>query len=63
MALFSKIFGSNEREIRKLQPIVDSINAFGKKISELSDEELKNKRKEFKNETINSIFLFFDVVM
>ena len=48
MELFSKIFGSNEREIRKLQPIVDSINALEKTISALSDEELKNKRKEFK---------------
>jgi preprotein translocase subunit SecA len=48
MTLFSQIFGSNEREIRKLQPIVDSINTFDKKISALSDEDLKDKKKEFK---------------
>ena len=48
MEFLRKIFGSNEREIKKLQPIVDSINAFDKKISALSDEELKNKREEFK---------------
>ena len=48
MEFLTKIFGSNEREIRKLQPIVDSINALEKTISALSDEELKNKRKELK---------------
>ena len=48
MTLFSQLFGSNEREIRKLQPIVDSINAFDKKINALSDEDLKSKKKEFK---------------
>ena len=48
MALFSKIFGSNEREIRKLQPIVDSINSFEEKIKILSDEQLKGKTNEFR---------------
>lgn len=60
MEFLSKIFGSNEREIRKLQPIVDAINSFEEKISKLSDEELKNKRKEFqeklkKGETLDDI--------
>ena len=48
MALFTKIFGSNTREINKLQPIVDKINSFGPAIGKLSDEELKNKTTEFK---------------
>lgn len=48
MSLFKKIFGSNEREIGKLQPIVEKINSLEPQISKLSDEELKNKTTEFK---------------
>ena len=48
MALFSKIFGSNEREINKLRPIVTAINSFEEKMIALSDEDLKGKAKEFK---------------
>ena len=60
MALFSKIFGSNEREINKLRPIVDKINAFEEKITKLSDEELAGKVLEFrervkKDETLDDI--------
>ncbi|MFA6184467.1 MAG: preprotein translocase subunit SecA [Parcubacteria group bacterium] len=49
MKFFKKIFGSNEREIKKLQPIVEKINKLETSISALSDEELKNKTIEFKN--------------
>jgi preprotein translocase subunit SecA len=48
MTLFSKIFGSNEREVNKLKPIVEIINSFEEKMIALSDEELKGKAKEFK---------------
>jgi len=48
MTLFSKIFGSNEREINKLKPIVEKINSFEEKMIALSDEDLKGKAKEFK---------------
>jgi preprotein translocase subunit SecA len=48
MTLFSKIFGSNEREINKLRPIVEKINSFEEKTTKFSDDELKNKAKEFK---------------
>jgi len=48
MQLFKKIFGSNEREVNKLQPIIDEINNFEEVISKLSDEELKSKTQEFK---------------
>lgn len=48
MGFFSKIFGSNQREIRKLQPIVDEINSFSLKLEKLSDEELKGKTQKFK---------------
>ena len=48
MALLSNFFGSNQKEIAKLQPIVEKINAFGPDFRKLSDEELKNKTTEFK---------------
>ena len=48
MQLFKKIFGSNEREVKKLQPIVDKINEWESVIAKLSDEVLKNKTLEFK---------------
>jgi len=49
MSIFKKLFGSNEREIGKLQPTVDKINALEPEIRRLSDEELKNKTQEFKD--------------
>lgn len=48
MSLFSKIFGSNEREINKFRPTVERINALEEKMIALSDEELKAKSIEFK---------------
>lgn len=44
-----KIFGdSNEKELKRLQPIVEKINSYEPDISKLDDEELKNKTTEFK---------------
>lgn len=48
MGLFSKIFGSNEREITKLQQVVDKINRLESQFEQLTDEQLKNKTAEFK---------------
>jgi preprotein translocase subunit SecA len=39
---------SNERELRRLQPIVDRINAVGPKLRELSDEQLRSLTEDFK---------------
>lgn len=56
-----KIFGdSNERELKKLQPIVEKICSYEPNILKLSDEELKNKTPKFeerlnKGETLNDI--------
>jgi preprotein translocase subunit SecA len=48
--LINSIFGSqNERDIKKMQPIVDSITSFEPEISQLSDEQLKGKTTEFKD--------------
>lgn len=44
-----KIFGdSNEKELKRSQPIVEKINTYEPDISKLDDEELKNKTTEFK---------------
>ena len=44
-----KILGtSHEREVKKLRPKVEAINAFEPRISALSDAELKAKTSEFK---------------
>jgi len=49
--LLAKIFGSaNDRALQKLQFIVDKINTFEPFIEKLSDEELKNKTVEFKEQ-------------
>ncbi|MCX6766091.1 MAG: preprotein translocase subunit SecA [Candidatus Moranbacteria bacterium] len=48
MSLFKKVFGSNERELKKLRPLVEKINVLEPAVSKLSDEELKNKTTEFK---------------
>ncbi len=49
MSIFTKFFGdSNQKYIKNLQPIVEKINSFEIGLQKLSDEELKNKTKEFK---------------
>jgi len=59
--IVKKVFGdSNERELKKLQPVVEKINSYEPDISRLNDEELKNKTSEFKErlgrgETLNDI--------
>ena len=48
-SLIKKFIGSkNERELKKMWPIVEKINALEASISQLSDEQLKAKTNEFK---------------
>ena len=48
-SLIKKFIGSkNERELKKLWPIVDKINSLESSISTLSDEQLTSKTSEFK---------------
>ncbi|MFH1874962.1 MAG: preprotein translocase subunit SecA [Pseudomonadota bacterium] len=48
--LFKKLFGTkNERELKRMQPIVDQINSLEPEIQKLSDEELRAKTDEFKH--------------
>jgi len=47
--LLTKVFGTNqEREIKKLMPLVNKINSLEKKVSKLSDKALQLKTDEFK---------------
>lgn len=49
MGLLEKIFGNySEKEIKRITPIVDKIEALGPEFEKLSDEELKYKTTEFK---------------
>jgi preprotein translocase subunit SecA len=47
--LLNSIFGSqNERDYKKVKPVIDKINSLEPKIKALSDDELKNKTTEFR---------------
>lgn len=49
MGAFEKIFGTHsERELKRIKPLVDKIEALRPKMQEMSDEELKAKTPEFK---------------
>src|SRR5699024_2703146 len=60
-SLFEKIFSNySDRELKKIEPIVEEIEALENSMKRLSDEELKNKTDEFKNrlnsgETVNDL--------
>ena len=50
MGLFSKLFGNHtDRELKKIYPIVDKIEALEPQMQALSDEELRAKTKEFQD--------------
>src|SRR3989344_3897642 len=50
MSIFKKLFGhSNQKYIKNLKPIVQKINSFELETQKLSDEQLKEKTKEFKD--------------
>jgi preprotein translocase subunit SecA len=52
MAIFNflgKFLDSNEREVKKLNPLVEQVNSLEKNTKKLSDTKLRDKTKEFKN--------------
>jgi len=50
MGLFEKLFGTrSQRELKKIQPIVDKILALETEYKNLSEEALRGKTQEFKN--------------
>lgn len=53
-SLLAKVFGTHhDRQMKRLQPTVDKINALEESIKKLSDDELKNKTEEFKTRLQN----------
>ena len=49
MKLVEKVFGTHsERELKRIAPIVDKIESYREAMGELSDDQLKEKTKEFK---------------
>ena len=49
MKLVEKVFGTHsERELKRISPIVDKIESYREAMGELSDDQLKEKTKEFK---------------
>ena len=49
MSVFDKIFGNpNEKYLKSLQPRIDKINSLEKELESFSDEQLKEKTKQFK---------------
>ncbi len=47
--LISKFFDSNEKQLRKMQPLIDKINALSEEYSKLSDKALQKKTEEFRS--------------
>ncbi len=48
------LFGSKQdKDVKKLRPILDRVNSFKDAIHQLSDDELKNKTAEFKERLKN----------
>ena len=48
LGILSKFLDSNEKQLNKLQPLVEKINAIEKKFEKLPDEKLKAKTAEFR---------------
>ncbi|NLE25966.1 MAG: preprotein translocase subunit SecA [Clostridiaceae bacterium] len=54
MGILEKIFGSySDKELKRINPIVDEIEAMEPEIKKLSDAQLKGKTQEFKNRLAN----------
>ncbi len=48
LGVLSKLFDSNEKEIKNLAPIIDEINSYGEKFKKLKDSDFPKKTEEFK---------------
>ena len=63
MGAFEKIFGTHsERELKRIKPLVDKIEALRPTMMEMSDEQLREKTSEFKKrlesgETLDDILV------
>ena len=55
MGLFEKMFGTrSSRELKKIQPTVDKILALEEPYKALSEQELKDKTRQFKERRVLS---------
>ena len=63
MGLFTKIFGTySERELKKIYPLADAIEALDKEYAALSDDQLRAKTGQFRErlaqgETLDDILV------
>ena len=49
MSAFTKLFGTHsERELKRIRPIVEKIKSYRDAMTALTDEELRDKTKEYK---------------
>lgn len=49
MGMFSKVFGTrSEREVKRIMSLVDKTESFRPEMQKLTDEELRDKTREFK---------------
>ena len=48
LGALGKLFDSNEKEIRKLEPLVTEVNSFDEKVKKLKASDFAKKTKEFK---------------
>ena len=48
LGAITKFFDSNEKEVKKLEPIISEINSFEDKLKKLKDTDFPKKTKEFK---------------
>ena len=49
MGAFTKLFGTHsERELRRIEPIVKKIESYHDVMAALTDEQLRDKTKEYK---------------
>lgn len=50
LSLFTKFFDTNDREVKKLLPIVEQINALEESMKKLKEKDFKKKTEEFKKQ-------------
>ncbi len=63
MGLMQKLFGTHsENELKRIYPIVDAVEALEPEIKKLSDSELKDKTREFKNRLQNGEATLDDIL-
>ena len=49
MSAFTKIFGTHsERELKRIQPVVDKIESYHETMASMTDEQLRDKTREYK---------------